>query len=324
MERRKFIKASGMIVAGSTMDRTMLKNIAVNQARSPRIISTWNFGAIANNLAWPMLLSGARGLDAIEAGARAVESDLSVRTVGYGAYPDRDGHVTLDACIMDEHGNAGSVTFLEGIEHPVSVARMVMEKTPHVMLSGEGAYQFARENGFPKKDLLTPEIKAKWEEWKVKHHYTPTANIENHDTIGILCLDENNNLSGCCTTSGLAYKMHGRVGDSPIIGAALFVDNEYGAAVCTGLGELVMRNLTSFLVVEQMRQGATPQKACEIAIDRVISRSKIDKDTQVGVIAMDKKGNYGAYSVLNGFNYFLTDWVHHRLIDAKSRLIVKS
>src|SRR5699024_6667253 len=190
-------------------------------------------------------------------------SDPDERSVGYGGRPDRDGKVTLDACIMDENANIGSVAALEHIKHPISVARAVMEKTPHVMLVGEGALEFALANGFKKENLLTEKSKKEWEEWLKTSEYKPVVNIENHDTIGMLALDASGNLSGACTTSGMAYKMHGRVGDSPIIGAGLFVDNEVGAATSTGDGEEVIRTVGSHLVVELMRQGNSPQEACE-------------------------------------------------------------
>src|SRR5205085_821270 len=173
-------------------------------------------------------------------GVRVPEADPKITTVGYGGAPDREGRVTLDACIMDEFANCGSVACLEHIVHAISVARKVMEKTPHVMLVGDGALQFALANGFKKENLLTPESEQKWKEWLKKAEYKPTANIENHDTIGMIALDSSSNFSGACTTSGMAYKMHGRVGDSPIIGARLFVDNEIGAATSTGVGKEVI------------------------------------------------------------------------------------
>ncbi len=214
--------------------------------------------------------------------------------------------VTLDACIMDEKGNAGSVTFLTDIMHPVSVARKVMELTPHVMLSGDGALQFALEQGFKKTNLLTPSSRSAWESWKKKSGYKPPRSEFQHDTIGILALDKSGNISGACSTSGLAYKIHGRVGDSPIIGAGLFVDNETGGACATGIGELVMKTLCSFLIVEKMREGATPQEACETAISRIIKKYPVsDPDTQVGVLAMNKNGEIGAYSIRKGYSISL-------------------
>jgi isoaspartyl peptidase/L-asparaginase-like protein (Ntn-hydrolase superfamily) len=249
-----------------------------------------------------------------------VEADPGNHSVGIGGYPDRDGHVTLDACVMDETGRAGSVTFLEYIKHPISVARLVMETTPHVMLSGDGALNFALEKGFKKEDLLTEDSKKAWEEWLKLHDYHPVINIENHDTIGLICLDNMGKLSGGCSTSGLAFKMHGRVGDSPIIGAALFVDNDLGAAVTTGLGELVMRSLSSFLTIEMMRNGLNPQEACEEAIRRIIDKNPEYRDNQVGIIALNKNGETGAYSIHPGFSYAYTSASRHEVISSDSFL----
>jgi len=269
----------------------------------PIVISTWNFGYDANKKAWSVLSSGGRALDAVEQGVMVAESDLNNTSVGRGGNPDRDGIVTLDACIMNEKGEAGSVAAIENIEHPISVARMVMEKTPHVMLAGDGAKQFALENGFEAIDLLTEKSKANYKEWLKTSKYKPIINIENHDTIGMLAIDARGNLSGACTTSGLAFKIHGRVGDSPIIGAGLYVDNQYGAAVCTGIGELVMKNLSSFLAVEEMRHKKSPQKACETAIKRIIEKIPDVSNAQVGILAINKKGEVGAYAIREGFTY---------------------
>lgn len=288
----------------------------------PVAISTWEHGQPANTAAWEILNRGGRALDAVEAGVRVPEGDPRVMTVGYGGYPDRYGKVTLDACIMDETGRCGSVAFLRDIKHPVSVARKVMELTPHVMLVGEGALDFALQNGFQREDLLTPEAKAAWEKWKEENGETrPLINIENHDTIGMLTLDQAGNLSGACTTSGAAYKYHGRVGDSPIIGAGLYVDNEVGGATSTGWGEAVIRAVGCFLVVEFMRQGHGPAAACEMAVDRVISKNPDWREIQVGFLAMNKNGEYGAFCIAPGFNYaVLTPDVPNQLFDAASRL----
>lgn len=270
----------------------------------PLVVSTWDFGKEANVEAWKVLSNKGRALDAVEQGVWVPEADPKNTTVGYGGAPDRDGHVTLDACIMDEFANCGSVAGLEHIVHPVSVARKVMEKTPHVMLIGDGALQFALANGFKKENLLTPESEKAWKEWLKKAEYKPVANIENHDTIGMLALDMNQNLSGACTTSGMAYKMRGRVGDSPLIGAGLFVDNEVGAATSTGVGEEVIRICGSHLVVELMRQGNSPQDACEIAVKRIVkNQPKKSKEMQVGFLAISKAGEFGAFALQPGFTY---------------------
>lgn len=287
-------------------------------AAGPMVLSTWRQPK-ANAAAQAVLDRGGSALDAVEAGVRIPEADPEDMSVGYGGRPDRDGHVTLDACIMDDKGNAGSVTFLEHIMHPISVARAVMEKTPHVMLSGEGALNFALSQGFKKENLLTPKAEKEWREWLKTAKYKPIANIERHDTIGMLAIDNQGNISGACTTSGLAYKMRGRVGDSPIIGAGLFVDNEIGGGCATGLGELVMRTCGSFLLVELMRQGLTPQQACEEAALRIVKKQDY-KDIQVGFLAVNKKGEYGAYSIQPGFSYTLSQQKQTQVTDAKHYL----
>jgi N4-(beta-N-acetylglucosaminyl)-L-asparaginase len=285
------------------------------------VLSTWRFGLEANAAAWEILKSRGRALDAVEAGVRVPEADPAERSVGYGGRPDRDGRVTLDACIMDEFSNIGSVACLEYIKHPISVARAVMEKTPHVMLVGDGALQFALAQGFPKENLLVEESEKEWKEWLKTTQYKPLANIENHDTIGMVAMDANGNLSGACTTSGMAFKMHGRVGDSPIIGAGLYVDNEVGAATATGQGEEVIRTAGSYLVVELMRQGKSPEAACKEAVERIVKlqqrRNKNLKDIQIGFIALNKQGQYGAYCLQSGFNYAVYDTQGgNRLLDA--------
>jgi len=302
LKRRTFLQTSGII--GSA---TILKSPSLDRstfATEPIIIATWK-NEKGTKSGWDKMMQTGRALDGVEAGAWVPEADPNETSVGYGGLPDRDGHVTLDACIMDHLGNAGAVTFLEGIMHPISVARAVMEKTPHVMLSGAGALQFALSQGFKKQNLLTPASKKAWEEWKKESKYKPIVNIENHDTIGLLGIGKAGEIAGACSTSGLAYKMHGRVGDSPIIGGAVFCDDEVGGACATGLGEFVMKTLGSFLIVEFMRQGMSPQKACEEAIMRIVNRYKY-QDFQVGYLALNKKGEYGAYSIQKGFNFTIT------------------
>ena len=269
----------------------------------PMVIATWN-NQKATAAAWEVLAKGGRALDAVEAGARIPEADPNDTSVGYGGFPDRDGKVTLDACIMDEFGNAGSVSFLQHIMHPISVARMVMEKTPHVMLCGEGALDFALKNGFVKENLLTPVAEKAWKDWLIKSEYKPKVNWERHDTIGIVSIDSKQQIAGACTTSGMAFKLHGRIGDSPVIGAGMFSDNEVGAAAATGLGEMVLRTLGSFLVVEEMRRGKSPQKAVETVIKRIAAKyPQQAKENQIGFIALDKRGRFGGYALQAGFNY---------------------
>ncbi|GAA4313520.1 N(4)-(beta-N-acetylglucosaminyl)-L-asparaginase [Pontixanthobacter gangjinensis] len=268
----------------------------------PVAVATWNFQN-ATKMAGSMLEDGASALDAVEKGVMVEEANLKNTTVGDGGAPDRDGNVTLDACIMSPEGNAGSVVYLKEIAHPVSVARKVMEETPHVMLAGEGALQFAIQQGFKRKNLLTEESEKAWKDWLEHKEYKPIINIENHDTIGMLCLDKNGDIAGACTTSGLSYKMNGRVGDSPIIGAGLFLDNEVGGAVGTGMGEAIMKSVGSFLIVELMRQGKSPQEACEEAVMRTVRKSPNYKDFQVAYVAMNKKGEIGSYCIHKGFSY---------------------
>ena len=312
MKRRKFIIKASLtgvgLAVGSTLSGCVDKNpkekktTLLTEASLPLIIATWNVKN-ATSKAWEVLQMGQSVLDAVEQGCMIEEANAEGQSVGKGGLPDRDGNVTLDACIMNKEGNCGSVVYLQNIVHAVSVARKVMEKTPHVMLAGKGAEQFAVSAGLKTENLLTDDSKKAWEEWKIKSEYKPIINIENHDTIGMLAIDKNGDISGACTTSGLAYKMAGRVGDSPIIGSGLFVDNEVGAAVATGLGEEVVKTVGSFLVVELMRQGKSPQDACEEAINRIVSKPNSDyKNFQVGYIAVNKQGETGSYSIHKGFS----------------------
>jgi N4-(beta-N-acetylglucosaminyl)-L-asparaginase len=314
--RRNFLKTFS---AGATVMSASPLFASGDSEGGPIVLSTWDFGLEANLAAWKILSANGRALDAVEAGARVPESDPKNKTVGYGGYPDRDGYVTLDACIMDEAGNCGSVAFLQHIEHPISVARAVMEKTPHIMLVGDGALQFALANGFKKRKLLTPDSEKAWKEWTKTAQYKPVINIENHDTIGIIALDSSGNLSGACTTSGMAFKMHGRVGDSPIIGAGLFVDNEVGAATATGVGEEVIRIAGCHLVVELMRQGLEPEAACKEAVNRILKKNpEKAKGIQVGFLALNRKGQYGAFCLQQGFTYAAHDKAGNVLHKGKS------
>jgi len=284
----------------------------------PVVVSTWKHGKAANTAAWKVLSAGGRALDAVEQGVRVTESDPNVRTVGIGGYPDASGVVTLDACIMNEAGDCGAVASLRDIENPISVARKVMEETPHVMLVGDGALQFALEQGFPRTNLLTEKSEADWKKWKAANTKArQEINVENHDTIGMVALDAAGNLSGACTTSGASYKLPGRVGDSPIIGAGLYVDNEVGAACATGWGEAVIRAVGCHLVVEFMRQGHAPEDACRLAVERVISKNPDYREIQVGFVALDKLGRHGSYCIQKGFNYAVLDaQTNNNLIDA--------
>ena len=284
------------------------------------IVSTWDFGAAANAAAFAKLSSGGSLLDAVEEGARVPEADPSNHSVGMGGYPDRDGHVTLDAIIMDDRGNVGAVAALEDVVHAVSVARKVMEKTPHTILVGEGATRFALEQGFPKTKLLTPDSEAEWHKWLASNHYKPQANIENrnqylqpgsardHDTIGILARDSAGRLAGACTTSGMAFKMRGRVGDSPQCGAGLFVEAGVGAATSTGVGEEVTRIAGTSRVIASMRAGMSPLQACQEALQHLVKlRGEAIRGEQVGFLAMSPGGEIGAFALMPGFTYAATD-----------------
>ncbi len=303
--RRSFLSKSllATTLGSLSLSEILAQSSTTNKKNSPVVIATWD-NRKATAAAWEVLKNGGRALDAVEAGARIPEADPNDMSVGYGGLPDREGKVTLDACIMDEFGNAGSVAFLQHIMHPISVARMVMEKTPHVMLSGDGALDFALQNGFIKENLLTPQAEKAWRDWLVKSEYKPKPNWEQHDTIGIVAQDAQGRLAGACTTSGMAFKMHGRIGDSPVIGAGMFCDNEVGTVACTGLGEMVLRTLGSFLVVEEMRRGKHPEKAIIAALRRIAAKyPEQAKEHQIGFVAIDRRGRTGAYALQSGYQY---------------------
>lgn len=326
--RRQFIKLGTLLTSLLAFNKSKAGDLLTEHTTAtikPIVLSTWRFGVEANAEAWKVLSNKGRALDAVEAGVKLTEADPTERSVGYGGRPDRDGKVTLDACIMDEFFNIGSVVCLEHIMHPVSVARAVMEKTPHTMLCGEGALDFALTQGFTKQNLLVQASEEEWKEWLKTSEYKPKANIENHDTIGMIAMDMNGNLSGACSTSGMAFKMHGRVGDSPIIGSGLFVDNEVGAATATGQGEDICRVVGAHTVVEFMRQGHSPEAACKKAVERIAAITKLRNkelaDLQVGFIAINKKGEHGAFCLQKGFNYAVySSNISNELVDAKSYL----
>ena len=334
MNRRKFLKLSA-ITAPLIAAKKSIAN-GLEGTTKPIVVSTWDSGMAVNAAAWKILSAKGRALDAVEAGAMHIENEINC-CVGLGGYPDRDGIVTLDSCIMDEHANCGAVAGLERIKHPVSVARKVMENTPHVILVGAGAQQFAVENGFVlESSELSAEAKKAYAEWLKQSEYKPVINIENkkgngpfapnffddgsanHDTMGLVAMDANNNLSGAVTTSGMAFKLHGRVGDSPIIGAGLFVDNEIGAATSSGTGEEVIRICGTHLVVEFMRQGLSPEMACKKAVERIVKRDrKKAKELQVGFLALNKKGQYGAYAIQKGFVFSVKSGFENKIYESK-------
>ena len=301
MKRRNFIFDIFSISLMSSLS-TRLKAKNFNFTPMVRSISTWKTTE-ANLKAGLLLDKGVDGLTAAVEGVAVEEENPKNTTVGFGGAPDRTGKVTLDACVMNHLGDCGAVVAVENIVNVARLAKDVMEKTPHVMLAGKGAQDFAISEGYKQTDLLTEKSKEDWKKWLESEEYKPIINIENHDTIGMLCLDKNNNISGACTTSGLAYKMRGRVGDSPIIGSGLFIDNKIGGAVATGLGEEVVKTVGSFLVVELMRQGKSPQEACETAVKRIVSSNSQENKFQVAYIAMNKNGDVGSYSIEPGFTY---------------------
>ncbi|GAA4493943.1 N(4)-(beta-N-acetylglucosaminyl)-L-asparaginase [Hymenobacter ginsengisoli] len=336
--RRKFLTSSAAglaLLAAPTAGLTAAPR--PNVRGKALVISTWDDGIAANQAAWEILKKGGAALDAAEAGVMVTESSQNC-CVGLGGNPDRDGIVTLDACIMDHRFNCGSVAALERIKHPISVARRVMEKTPHVMLVGEGAQQFAVAQGFPlEPSQLSPDAEKAYKEWLKTSQYKPVINIENsgnrktgpvggpqnHDTIALLALDATGNLSGSCTTSGMGFKMRGRVGDSPIIGAGLYVDNEVGAAAATGQGEDVIRMAGAHTVVELMRQGLSPMAACRAAVERVARiKGAQAKDIQVCFIAVNNQGVTGAYALQKGFSYALCNAANQRQL-FKSEYLLK-
>ncbi len=322
-QRRKFIKqslmGSALFLPGVAAACTQTPTTPTPSGEKPLILSTWNHGVPANEAAWAKLNESGSILDAVETGVKVTELDLENLSVGLQGLPDREGITTLDASIMTGDGACGSVAFVRQVKHPISLARAVMEKTPHVMLVGEGARQFAIAQGFPlEEEKLSPKAQVEYDKWKVTSQYKPIINIENHDTIGMIGMDANGKLAGSCTTSGLAYKMHGRVGDSPIIGAGLYVDDEVGAATATGLGETIIRICGSFLIVELMRQGKSPQEACEEAVKRLVSKTKNIKDIQAGFLAINKYGEIGAFAVHPGFNFAKATAAGNVLIDSNS------
>lgn len=315
MKRRDFLKDTPLAGVGLTVAAalTACETGSENQtdtavgstekrAEGPIVIATWNVPESVE-IAGKMLADGKKALESAIEGVAYEEANEENTTVGKGGAPDRDGTVTLDACVMNSDGNCGAVLAVENITHVAALARKVMEETPHVMLSGKGAELFAYDQGFPKENLLTEHSRKAWENWKTKSEYKPVINVENHDTIGMLCMDSDGDIAGVCTTSGAAYKMKGRIGDSPIIGSGLFIDNEVGGAVATGLGEEVVKTVGSFLVVELMRNGKSPQEACEEAIRRIVAKGDRYKEFQVGYVAINKAGEVGAYAIHEGFSY---------------------
>src|SRR5687767_9141644 len=338
VNRRRFIQSSAFTSLAAFITGKMVASpldpVVIGR---PVVISTWEAGLAANKAAWEVLRNKGKAIDAVEKGVMVTEASQNC-CVGLNANPDRDGFVTLDACIMDDKFNCGSVAFLERIKHPVSVARRVMEKTPHVMLVGAGAQQFAVAEGFPlEEQKLSPDAQKAYDNWLKKSEYKPPAiNIENkqghgpfapsrldngewnHDTIGMVAMDAKGNLSGSCTTSGAGFKIRGRLGDSPIIGAGLYVDNGVGACIATGQGEDVIRVAGSHAVVECMRQGLSPEAACKKIIERIVKiKGDKVKQIQVAFLALSKKGEAGAFSIHKGFSYAVKTNEMEKLVNSK-------
>ena len=292
---------------------------------NPVVIATWPFGRRAVETAWPLLNAGKPALDAVIAGAEAVEDDPAVTSVGFGSIPDQIGRLTLDACVMDGRTLAcGGVAGLEHIRHPAAVARKVMEKTPHVLLVGDGAKWFALQQGFPLEMPYTPDsVKQWWEQRPPEKKPAPApapVDDNNHDTVTVLGLDRDGHLGGVCTTSGLSYKLPGRVGDSPLIGAGLYVDDEAGAAGATGVGEEIIRIAGSAFIVEQMRSGKSPQEACEAACQRVHAGAirRGVHPAKVAFLALSPRGEIGAaFTAQFNFRYAVGRDGKYELITAK-------
>ncbi|MBK8550816.1 MAG: N(4)-(beta-N-acetylglucosaminyl)-L-asparaginase [Ignavibacteria bacterium] len=311
----------------------------------PVVISTWKHGLAANEAAYKILNEGGNSLDAVEEGVKVSEDDPNVLSVGFGGLPDERGVVTLDAAIMDWKARIGAVICVENIHNPVSLARLVLEDTEHTILAADGAYEFAIKNGFKAENLLTQESIKRFHEWKLTKgtkpeeiHTDDFKIIESkhdkinedgfHDTIGMVAIDKDGHISASCTTSGMAWKLHGRVGDSPIIGSGLYVDGEIGGASSTGRGEECIRACGSFLIVELMRNGKSPKEACRLACERVYKLNRLssvnrDHIFQVGFVAMNVKGEYGAYSVRDGFQYALMKEAKNELFNSEFLLSEK-
>ena len=303
IDRRQF---AGLMGAAAALG-VAKQGVASVSHQQPLFVATWNFGLPACKQSLETLNKTKSILDAIEMGIRVAEADTSVDSVGVGGAPNANGVVQLDACFMDgETHKAGSVAALENYPHPISVARRVMEKTKHVLLVGAGAADFAKKQGFESQDILTSEQKKKWEKWLAEQakavKAVDNAAPPNHDTIALVGMDATGHIAGGCSTSGLAYKMPGRVGDSPILGSGLYVDGEIGAAGATGIGENVMRYCGSFLIVELMRSGMEPTAACRAAIERIAkTEKKKPADLHINFLAIDKQGRWGAAGTDEGY-----------------------
>jgi N4-(beta-N-acetylglucosaminyl)-L-asparaginase len=301
MSRRKFVSRAALgLAAGAAAAQAQS---APEKGETPLVVSTWPFGKASNDATMKILLDGGAILDAVERGIWVTEDAAPDGSVGLGGRPNAAGFVQLDSCIMFGPGHkAGSVAAIEGIRHPISAARRVMENTKHVMLAGEGARVFAIEQGL---DSIPVDDREFYEKWRQKRSAQRSKKPEGHDTLALLALGTDGTIAGGCTTSGMAGKLPGRVGDSPIIGSGLYVDNDIGAAGATGVGENVMRYCATFMIVEFMRQGLSPHEAIVKTIQRIVQSEGRD-DLHINFVALDKHGRYGAAGTDGGFKFSVT------------------
>jgi N4-(beta-N-acetylglucosaminyl)-L-asparaginase len=295
LDRRTFLITTG--AATATLAAT---NASVARAQGGAVfLSTWEWGIEANARAAQIFDAGGSLLDAVEKGINVVEDDPKVDTVGYGGLPNAQGEVELDAGIMDgTRHRAGAVCNLHKIKNPISVARLVMERTRHTTIAGEGALQFAIAMGFEPMQLLTPHSLEAWLKWKdTPNHETFWIDRNHHDTIGMLGVDGKGRVVAGCSTSGLAWKIPGRVADSPLVGCGYYADDAAGAASATGDGDVMSNYCTSMYIVQRMAQGAHPQEACEDVL-RFMARSAPNlREDMYCVIALSPSGESGAASM---------------------------
>ena len=313
VDRRDFMKSVAGATAFGSADFKVAESsdVALPKEAKAVFLSTWAHGKPANERAAEVLRSGGSLLDAVERGINVPENDPSVTSVGYGGLPNAEGVVELDAAIMDgTRHRAGSVCSLHSIKNPISVARQVLEKTLHTTLAGEGAFRFALALGFHPEQLLTPESLKKWLEWKAdpKRKTFWRNPTENHDTIGMVAADGEGHVVSGCSTSGLAWKIAGRVGDSPLVGCGVYADDNAGAASATGDGDLMTNYCTSVSIVHTMSRGASPQDACVELLQHMVKTDPANKSGDVCVIALNNRGEVGAASMRAGYRLKYALW----------------
>lgn len=307
VDRRDFIKTVAATAALASVEG---RAAALPPDSGPIFLSTWAHGKPANERAAEVFHNGGSLLDAVEKGINVPENDPNVTSVGLGGLPNAEGVVELDAAIMSGTTHrAGSVCSLRMIKSPISVARLVMEKTKHTTLAGDGAFRFALKMGFEPETLLTAQSLQKWQEWKADpHHQSFWLSPANHDTIGMVATDGKGHLVAGCSTSGLAFKIPGRVGDSPLIGCGVYADDNVGAASATGDGDLMTNYCTSISIVHLMARGASPQDACMDLLKHMVKTDPQNKDAAVAVIAINTRGEIGAGSMNDGFHLKYALW----------------